>query len=73
MPSPRVGVTLDAALLGGEDVAAFDVAVDDSLVVQVQEPSEDLKDVQRDERLWEATELLRDGLERAILDRKSVV
>lgn len=63
----RGGRTLDAALLGGEDVAALDVAVDDALVVQVQQALEDLERVQADERLGDAAELFDDGRQRAVL------
>ena len=58
---------LDGAVLGGEDVRALDVAVDDALVVEVYEAVEDLRDVDRDEVLGELAEALADVVQRAVL------
>lgn len=56
----------DGAILGGEDVCAFDVAMDDTLVVEVIQAVEDLGHVYPDQVLGELAVGLADGMERAI-------
>jgi len=58
---------LDQALLGGEDVGAFDVAVDDTLLVEVEEAVQDLGHVEGNEVFGELAKVLADAVQRAIL------
>ena len=51
---------LDCAILVREDVGALDVAMDDTLVVEVEETLEDLRDEHGDEVLGELAKLLED-------------
>lgn len=48
----------DDAFLGGEDIGTFDVPMDDTLVVQVNESIEDLGDVCCSKVLWQLSEVL---------------
>ena len=45
---------LNVSFLCCEDVRSFDVAMHHSLLMQVMEPSEDLRDVDPDQRLGES-------------------
>ena len=47
---------LDGAIFGRQDISAFNVAVDDALIVQVHETLEDLRDIDSDKILWELSE-----------------
>ena len=58
---------LDGAILGGQDVGAFDVAVDDALVVQVLQALQDLGHVDADQVLGKLAVGFADGMQRAIL------
>ena len=54
---------LHSAVLGREDIRSLDVAMDDTLVMEVDESFQDLRDVDRDEVLWELSEPLADVVE----------
>jgi len=58
---------LDIALLGGEDVGALDVSVDDTLLVEVLETAQDLGHVEGDEVFRELAEVLADAVQRSVL------
>ena len=58
---------LHAPILVREDVRTFDISVDHTLVMEVHEPFEDLRDVHPDKRLRELAKLLADVVERAVL------
>ena len=62
---------LDTTILVREDVGALDVAVYDTLVMEVHEPFEDLRDVHPDKRLRELAKLLADVVERAVLAKSA--
>lgn len=54
-------------LLGCQDVGALDVAVDDTLLVQVQQAVEDLGHVEGDEVFRKLAEVLADAVQRPVL------
>jgi hypothetical protein len=58
---------LDCAILVGEDVGALDIAMDDTLVVEVEQTLENLRDEHGDEVLRELAKLLEDRVQRSIL------
>lgn len=49
---------LDTSVLVCEDVRALDVTMDHTLVVQVDEAFEDLRDIHSDEVFWELSKFL---------------
>ena len=57
---------LDRTILVGEDVGALDVAVDDTLVVEVQQTLEDLRDEYGNEVLGEFSKVLADAVQRSV-------
>ena len=59
---------LDLALLGGQDVSALDVSVDDALLMQKYEALKDLVYVQGDKGLGYLAELFYKGVQGAVLD-----
>ena len=58
---------LDGAILGRQDVGALDVSMDDTLIVQVLQPLQDLGHVHADQVLGELAVGFADGMQRAIL------
>lgn len=58
---------LHTTILVREDICALDIAMDDTLVVQIHEPFQDLRDVYTDQCFGELPELLANVVERAIL------
>lgn len=53
---------LDQTLLGGQDVCTFDIPVNDTLLVQVEETVKDLGHVQCDEVFGELAKVLADAV-----------
>ena len=62
---------LHAPILVREDVRTFDISVDHTLVMEVHEPFEDLRDVHPDKRLRELAKLLADIMEGTVLAKPS--
>jgi hypothetical protein len=58
---------LDTTIFVCEDVGAFDVAVYNTLVMQINKPVQNLRDVDRDETLRELAKAFADIVQRAIL------
>ena len=58
---------LHSAVLGREDIRSLDVAMDDTLIMEVDESFQDLRDVDRDEVLRELAESLADVVQRPVL------
>ena len=58
---------LDSTVLVRKEIRTLDVAMDDTLFVQVYEPFEDLRDVHGDEVLRELAKPFDDVVQRAIL------
>jgi hypothetical protein len=56
----------DESLLCCQDVGTLDVPVDDTLLVQVEEPMKCLGHVESDEVFWELAEVLADAVQRPI-------
>jgi hypothetical protein len=63
----RTSLTFNPTLLVRQNVAPLDIPMNDSLIVQINETLQDLQDIKSDEGFGEATELLDDGVERAVL------
>ena len=57
----------DSAIFGRQDVGALDISVDHTLVVQVHETLEDLRDIDRDEVFWELSKSFANVMQRAVL------
>lgn len=58
---------LDRPIFVGEDIRALDIAMDNTLVVQVHQTLQDLRDIHRYEVFWELAKLLDDVVEGSIL------
>ena len=58
---------LDAAILVGQNIRALDVSVDDTLVVEIDESLENLRNVHSDEGLRELAKLLAYVVEGTVL------
>jgi hypothetical protein len=58
---------LDTTIFVCEDVGAFDVAMYDTLIMQINKPMQNLRNIDRDETLRELAKALADIVQRAIL------